>query len=89
MLIFYCQDEYFSHPSQWLMIFLRARCVTAEQGTVVLMREEDGQASLTTHTAFCLSLWPPIISLMWPSPSTKKATASLAVGSQMQITAKY
>lgn len=38
---------------------VRVCCVTAEQGTVVLMREEDGQASLTTHTAFCLSLCPP------------------------------
>lgn len=37
----------------------RTRCVTAEQGTVVLMRKEDGQTSLTTHTALCLSLCPP------------------------------
>lgn len=38
---------------------VRARCVTAVQGTVVLMREEDGQATPTTHTALCLSLCPP------------------------------
>lgn len=65
----------------------RTRCVTAEQGTVVLMRKEDGQTSLTTHTALCLSLCPPVISLMWPTPSTwkKRTTASLALGSQMQI----
>lgn len=38
---------------------VRARCVTAVQSTVVLMREEDGQASPPTHTALCLSLCPP------------------------------
>jgi len=47
---------------------VRACCVTAAQGAEVLMRGEDGQASPSTHTALCLSVCPPIISLMWPSP---------------------
>lgn len=57
---FYCQDEYF-FTSQPVVndLPVRAHCVTVEEGTVVLMREEDGQASLTTHTALCLLSGPP------------------------------
>lgn len=48
--------------------------------------ERRGRPDLPRHTYSPLSLpLPPIISLMWPAPSVKKATGSLAIVSQMQI----